>query len=1842
MSDIVDTSPLGIERTERIAGDEALNSRLDTVTTELQSTQESVTTEVLHRSEGDLVIQRILEGYIQDLLEGKAEDFERYIEFQNSQNLNYADVRNFVSSIRTSLADDIRNLSTSLMNNLQANDARYNKLVSDVDRYLEILSDITLDSNQITLDNGELRAGAWTILSQARAWDLETINRLNGLSESVGDSLKDAVEEIQNQLPSTEETITKAIEELSNSPLIKNLSDQLNQSIENDIAYELALVEQARQHANAMAQLAEDMRAEALAKAQAMEDYMAGEVTARITEVNKEVAARKEAIDLLTEDMLTRVDQDKADFQADMLAVTNRIKSAEDGLTSEIQQRKDGDSSTLNALNTYKVSNDSAITGLSTSLSNNVTKTNANTTLITGLTSRLDTAEDGIESATTAAADAMSKATTAVSANSALATRVDALAASITESEGTVVDVNAFNALKAEVNTVKGVVTGLVEDVTALESSYTTVNNKVTSQGTAISTLNTKMTAAENSVSQSANDITLLKTDISSINSSLLTKVDSQAFSQLSSDVSELDGKYTTQAGLVTDLRGSLDTTNVNVGNAASAAQNALNTAGSKGKVIFGTTAPAVADRLSQNLWIDTTGNANTPKRWNGSAWVVVTDKVATDALAAANAATNLANTKADTSAFNSLDQKVTVMDGKVSTNTNSITSLNGKIAIVEGGLATKLDSSAIVNYYTKQQADDKALSTAAGEISKYDASLVIGGVNLIPNSFDVPQSANNNNLWTIDSIVVDGVRRIRRIGTTEPTVLSNYTGVFVDLPVGTEYTISVKVKPIGSDYSLGFYGVGASTKVCKADQWTTLQATIKAATQPDRIRALTSYAAQVGIWIEVKEWQAEIGNKATAWSPSPDDFKDAIDANATAIQNTNTEVGRVDGKTTVNANSITGLSSRMGIVEGQVSTKAEASALQNYYTKTEAAENATTVAAGEVSKYDASLVIGGTNLFSLKGLLSYSGGNLGSDIAYITITGTTLAMLNQGVGSRVPGNLIPVDYTKDIIVSWYPVGNYSNHQIYYATQNASGAVVVGQRSKSSGQGTDGRVVITIPKSELSSTVTHLRLGLGSSSNTTYSIRDVQVEQGNKVTAWSPSPRDTQAALDANASAIQVTNSEVSRIDGVVTSQASSISNLQSGLSTTDAKANTAINNAATAQQAANTAVTANQVNASKLTKLESTFESSRDSDSLVADYLMKDPNQWQSHYGTDLSSYFTTVTDGKISNTVFRKPSTVDACWNYSRSPVSNTRKYKLSMWVRCDAASLGGCHFTAMWANAANPVFYPSRYSYIEAGTVPKTNTWTKLEKVWDLTASGFTQLRFGFAIGHSSAGGLWEMQGFKVEAVIADADIDSTIATSSALEALDTKVTNVDGRVTTEANRITTLTGRVSTVENGLALKANVSALNNIYTKSETDAKATSLAAGEIAKYDSSLNVGGENLWSLDSAYLVREQGNASIEYIDRNKEYYKTTVTAFSASNVNITRHDSMLLSRSLDDVDKNSQYTLSFEIRAIKAGNLTVYGYFNGANTVTGISVSTEWKRFEFTPSAKPAGTYATGTAQLLAFAAYSSEWGINDWYEVRHIQMQKGTKATAFNKASLAVQNGLNANATALGTLDTKVIAIDGKVTTQASQLVVLTSDNNANKNALSVQGKVIDGVKANYMVKMETNGVIGGFGIIQEATGAMGTVTTTFGVNANAFFIGAPASKKQPFIVTTTNQDVNGVKYPAGTYIDVALIANATIGTAKIADLAVTGAKIANATIGNAKISDLDASKINAGFISAARIQAGTLSADKLSSAAIETISLSARNGTFTAADGSKQVISGGSTEYFYPSGRRAIYIGV
>ncbi|HBS54548.1 MAG TPA: hypothetical protein DEA38_02300 [Stenotrophomonas sp.] len=159
------------------------------------------------------------------------------------------------------------------------------------------------------------------------------------------------------------------------------------------------------------------------------------------------------------------------------------------------------------------------------------------------------------------------------------------------------------------------------------------------------------------------------------------------ATSTLQGQVTSIQGTVTAQGTAITSVTAAASAADAKAVNAQAAADAAATAAGNKGKVIFQSAAPAVADRLSQNLWIDTTNNANTPKRWNGSAWVTATDKAATDAAAAAAAA--------DAKATNAASA-VTALTATVTQQGQQITAQASRIDGVQVSLGGKADASVV------------------------------------------------------------------------------------------------------------------------------------------------------------------------------------------------------------------------------------------------------------------------------------------------------------------------------------------------------------------------------------------------------------------------------------------------------------------------------------------------------------------------------------------------------------------------------------------------------------------------------------------------------------------------------------------------------------------------------------------------------------------------------------------------------------------------------------------------------------------------------------------------------------------------------------------------------------------------------------------------------------------------------------------------------------------------------------------------------------------------------------------------------------------------------------------
>lgn len=182
--------------------------------------------------------------------------------------------------------------------------------------------------------------------------------------------------------------------------------------------------------------------------------------------------------------------------------------------------------------------------------------------------------------------------------------------------------------------------------------------------GQAKSAADAAQTAAESAKKTAGNAETLANTANASANAAksdaASAKTDASAAKTTASNASSV----ATQAKATADSAAQSATDAATAARKANtAAAAAAGVANGKADVLIQSTTPDTSMRKPTTLWIDTTGGANTPKRWNGSTWVAVTDKAATDAANAAVKAHAAAQTaqstadKASTAAANAAAQ---------------------------------------------------------------------------------------------------------------------------------------------------------------------------------------------------------------------------------------------------------------------------------------------------------------------------------------------------------------------------------------------------------------------------------------------------------------------------------------------------------------------------------------------------------------------------------------------------------------------------------------------------------------------------------------------------------------------------------------------------------------------------------------------------------------------------------------------------------------------------------------------------------------------------------------------------------------------------------------------------------------------------------------------------------------------------------------------------------------------------------------------------------------------------------------------------------------------------------
>lgn len=195
-------------------------------------------------------------------------------------------------------------------------------------------------------------------------------------------------------------------------------------------------------------------------------------------------------------------------------------------------------------------------------------------------------------------------------------------------------------------------------------AAQTAAKSATATAGQAKDAANAAQTAAESAKKTAGNAETLANTANASANAA---KSDA---STAKTDAANAKATASNASSVATQAKATADSAAQSATDAANAAQKAntaaaaaAGVANGKADVLIQSTAPATSMRKASTLWIDTTNGANTPKRWNGSAWAAVTDKAATDAANAAVKAHAAAQTaqstadKASTAAANAVSQ---------------------------------------------------------------------------------------------------------------------------------------------------------------------------------------------------------------------------------------------------------------------------------------------------------------------------------------------------------------------------------------------------------------------------------------------------------------------------------------------------------------------------------------------------------------------------------------------------------------------------------------------------------------------------------------------------------------------------------------------------------------------------------------------------------------------------------------------------------------------------------------------------------------------------------------------------------------------------------------------------------------------------------------------------------------------------------------------------------------------------------------------------------------------------------------------------------------------------------
>lgn len=334
-----------------------------------------------------------------------------------------------------------------------------------------------------------------------------------------------------------------------------------------------------------------------------------------------------------------------------------------------------------------------------------------------------------------------------------------------------------------------------------------------------------------------------------------------------------------------------------------------------------------------------------------------------------------------------------------------------------------------------------------------------------------------------------------------------------------------------------------------------------------------------------------------------------------------------------------------------------------------------------------------------------------------------------------------------------------------------------------------------------------------------------------------------------------------------------------------------------------------------------------------------------------------------------------------------------------------------------------------------------------------------------------------------------------------------------------------------------------------------------------------VGGRN-------YALSTGNEAKVLRVSGNNQTKNVTIDVSSA--LELKQDDSLIISCDIELTNATSPYgkpypRIGAEFSVTYADNSI--GYFAAwyDEAISGTTKTLKQRLVARHTVAKE----VKALRSIIVQARYQTSESI----KVSNVKLERGTVATDWTPAP-EDNDGLQEVRGTVQVVQSTLAQATGDIKSLGERITTVQSTADGNKATVQTHARSINGLEAQYTVKVDVNGKVAGYGL--ATTPKNGTPESKFIVNADRFGIGATGKADVfPFVVDTQKNrvGVNGELVVNGK----AIIDNLNAG-------AISGDKITANT--------LDANRLKAGSVTAREIGANSVTADKMNVTSLSAVS--------------------------------------